>query len=400
VPANGKAVIDDVDVAGRRVLVRVDFNVPIRDGKIVDDRRIREALGTITSLRERGARVLLVSHLGRPKGAPDPTLSTRPLAERLSVLLDGADVPVAGDVAGESARQMAASLTDGEVGMLENVRFEPGEEKNDAELAARLAGLADIYCNDAFGAAHRAHASTEGVAHHLPGYAGHLMVRELEVLGTALDAPRRPFVAIVGGAKISSKLGVVTNLLERCDTLWIGGAMACTFYLAQGMRTGTSLVERDQVDTARKLLDQAASGRAELRLPTDCVVVAEPKQGAATEVVSWKEIPDDRMVVDAGPETVTAMAADVEQAATVMWNGPLGIYEIDDFAQGTRRVAEAMGRSGATTIVGGGDLAAAIEDAGVADQVSHVSTGGGATLEFLEGKELPGVAALRNRATA
>ncbi|MFN2568129.1 MAG: phosphoglycerate kinase [Candidatus Dormibacteria bacterium] len=398
--AVAKAVIDDVDVRGRRVLVRVDFNVPIRDGRIVDDRRIREALPTIESIRARGGRVILVSHLGRPGGAPDPALSIRPLAGRLSELLGGTEVRVARDVAGPAAAEIAASLEDGEVGMLENVRFDPGEEGNDDQLARRLAALADLYCNDAFGAAHRAHASTEGVAHHLPAYAGRLMLRELEVLGTALEAPGRPFVAIVGGAKISSKIGVVDNLLERVDTLWIGGAMACTFYLAQGESTGTSLVEKDQVETARRLLDQAAAGRANLRLPTDCLVVEKPEEGAATEVVSWREIPDGRMAVDAGPASVAAMAGDVEAAATVMWNGPLGIYEIDAFAQGTRRVAEALGRSTATTIVGGGDLAAAIEDAGVAGDVSHISTGGGATLEFLEGRVLPGVAALRDRETS
>lgn len=391
------AGIEEAEVAGRRVLVRVDFNVPIRDGRIVDDRRIREALPTIESLRRRGARVLLVSHRGRPRGAVDPDLSVRPVAARLAELL-GAPVPVAADVAGDSARSTALALADGQVAMLENVRFEPGEEANDEGLARRLASLADVYCNDAFGAAHRAHASTEGVAHHLPAYAGLLMLRELEILGSALEEPRRPFVAIVGGAKISSKIGVVNHLLERVDSLWIGGAMACTFYLARGASAGTSLVEADQVDTARGLLEGV--GAARLRLPPDLVAVPEATPEAPRTVVPWDAIPDGLMVVDVGPRTVAEMAAEVGGAGTVMWNGPLGIYEIDAFATGTREVARAVGDSPATTVIGGGDLAAAIEDAGVADRVSHVSTGGGATLEFLEGRVLPGVACLRRRAPA
>ena len=391
-----KATIDDVDVRGRRVLVRVDFNVPLADGAIVDDRRIRAALPTITALRERGGRVLLVTHLGRPDGRVVESLRVAPLAARLGELL-GATVAVAGDVAGEQAAALAATLGDGDVGMLENVRFEPGEEADADELARRLAGLADLYVDDAFGTAHRAHASTAGVAAHLPAYAGYLMCRELEMLGGVLDAPRRPLVAVVGGAKISSKLGVLRHLLPRVDTLWIGGAMAATFYRALGEETGTSLVEPDQVGAAAALLEQAGQGGADLRLPVDLVVAARVEAGAPTAVVHWKAIPAGQAAVDVGPDTVAAIAESVAVAGTVVWNGPLGVYEIPAFAAGTRGVAEALAASPATTVVGGGDLAAALDQLGLSDRISFISTGGGATLEFLEGRTLPGVAALRDR---
>ena len=391
-----KATIDDVDVAGRRVLVRVDFNVPMRDGAIADDRRIRAALPTITALRERGARVVLVTHLGRPKGEAKPELTTRPLAERLAELL-GVPVAHVAAVAGEEVTQAVSRLEDGDVLMLENVRFEKGEEKNDPGLAERLAALADVYVNDAFGTAHRAHASTEGVAHHLPAVAGLLMARELEMLGSVFEAPKAPVVAILGGAKVSTKMGVIEHLLDRVDVLWIGGAMACTFYRALGEQTGTSLVEEDWVEKAAHLFHAAAKRRGDLRLPVDVVIAEKAEAGAATTTVSWKEIPVDRMVVDVGPETCTQIAASCMSAGTVIWNGPLGIYEIPEFARGTRTVADALGRSDATSIVGGGDLAAALDDAGVAGDVTFVSTGGGATLEFLEGRELPGVAALRKK---
>jgi phosphoglycerate kinase len=389
-----KATIDDVDVAGKRVLLRVDFNVPLRDGGIGDDRRIRAALPTIASLRERGARTIIVTHVGRPGGRPDPSLSVAPIARRLGELL-GVDVAVASDVVGPSARALVAGLRDGDVGMLENVRFEPGEETNDPELAAQLASLADVFVNDAFGAAHRAHASTEGVAHHLPAVAGHLVARELEVLGDVLDNPKRPLVAVLGGAKISTKLGVLTHLLDRVDTLHLGGAMACTFYRAQGSPTGRSLVEEDQVQVARDLLASAAGHR--LVLPVDVVVADEATAAAATQTVAWDAIPDDRMVVDVGPLSVAAIAGSFRDAATVVWNGPLGIYEVDAFARGTREVARALAASPAFSVIGGGDLGAAIGDAGVADMIDFISTGGGATLEFLEGKTLPGVAVLRDR---
>jgi phosphoglycerate kinase len=391
-----KRGIQDVEVAGRRVLVRVDFNVPMEDGRIVDDHRMREALPTIAELRGRGARVIVVTHLGRPKGRVVEGLRVAPLARHLGELL-GTEVPVAGDSGGEASQELVASLGDGDVCMLENIRFDPDEERNGEELVRRLAALADVYVNDAFGAAHRAHASTEGVAHLLPAVAGLLMTRELQMLGGVLEAPGRPLVAIVGGAKISSKIAVVRSLLARVDTLWIGGAMACTFYRALGEEIGTSLVEEDQVDTAIALLEEARAGQADLRLPVDLVVATEPRAGADTEVVAWKAIPADRTVVDVGPDTVGQIAESCAGAGTVVWNGPLGIYEVPEFAEGTRRVAEALAACRATTVVGGGDLAAALDSLGVAERITHVSTGGGATLEFLEGKTLPGVAALLDR---
>lgn len=397
--ALSKATIDDIDVHGKRVLLREDLNVPMRDGVITDDRRIREAIPTIEALRSRNARVIVVAHLGRPKGRIDDSARLGPIAARLGSLL-GADVRLASDVVGDSARSMVDSLRDGDIGMLENVRFEPGEETNDPEFARRLASFAGIYVNDAFGTAHRAHASTEGVAHLLPAVAGKLMARELEMLGGVMDNPRTPVVAIVGGSKISTKVGVLDHLLDRVDVLWVGGAMACTFYRALGESTGTSLVEEEQVPVARRLLDSAQGRRADLRLPMDGVVVEEVDADAPTQVVAWKAIPDGWMVVDAGSDTVARIAADCAGAGTVIWNGPLGIYEIPAFAQGTREVARALAASGATTVIGGGDLAAAVQDAGVADKIGFISTGGGATIEFLEGRTLPGVAALRDREVA
>lgn len=393
-----KKGIDDIQVGGRRVLLRVDFNVPMEEGRIVDDRRIQAAVPTIEALRGRGARVIVVTHFGRPKGKPVDSLRVAPLARRLGELL-GIEVAVAADSGGEASRALVESLCPGDVCMLENIRFDPDEEVNGERLAGRLAALADVYVNDAFGAAHRAHASTEGIAHRLPAVAGRLMQRELEMLGSVLGSPQRPLVAIVGGAKISSKLGVVRSLLSRVDTLWVGGAMACTFYRALGEETGTSLVEPDQVDTAAALLEEARGARADLRLPVDMVVTAEARAGAPSEVVAWKAIPPDMAAVDVGPETVRQIAESCTAAGTVVWNGPLGIYEIDDFARGTRAVAEALAASPATSIVGGGDLAAALDSLGVTDRITHVSTGGGATLEFLEGRTLPGVAALLDRET-
>ena len=391
-----KATIDDLDVEGRRVLVREDFNVPMRDGEIVDDRRIREGAPTLEALRSRGARVIVVVHLGRPNGHVDEKLRVAPLAKRLGELL-GIDVAVARDVVGEDATRVVDSMGNGDVAMLENVRFEPGEEANDSEFARRLAALADLYVNDAFGTAHRAHASTEGVAHLLPSAAGYLMARELDMLAKVLESPRTPVVAIIGGAKISTKVGVIDNLLDAVDVLWIGGAMACTFFRAMDAGTGTSLVEEDQVATAQRLLHAAGLKRATLKLPVDVVVATEAKAGAETAVVGWQSIPDDRMVVDVGPETAELIAEDCLDAGTVVWNGPLGIYEIPEFAAGTRAVAESLPRSHADVIIGGGDLAAAVQEAGVADKIGHISTGGGATIEFLEGKTLPGVAALQER---
>jgi phosphoglycerate kinase len=392
----GKASIDDIDVRGRRVLLRVDFNVPMRDGQIVDDRRIRAALPTIEALQGRGARIIVVTHLGRPKGHVDAALSVGPLARRLSVLLR-ATVRQAPDVAGVGAHAMAAALNDGDVGMVENVRFEPGEEANDAVFAANLASLADVYVNDAFGTAHRAHASTEGVAHLLPAAAGRLMARELKVLGDVLEDPRRPLVAIIGGAKTSTKVRVLNNLMDRVDLLWVGGAMASTFLRAKGLGTGRSLVEDAYVDVARGLLESSASEHGRLALPTDVLVTANPDGSTPSHVVAVEAIPDDMMVVDIGPDTAAHIAADCVGAATVVWNGPLGIYEVPAFAEGTRAVARSLAGTSAFTIIGGGDLAAAVESAGVADKMGFISTGGGATIEFLEGKTLPGVAALRER---
>jgi phosphoglycerate kinase len=391
-----KATIDDVKVQGRRVLVRVDFNVPMKDGKIVDDRRMRAALPTLNTLRERGARLIVATHLGRPKGKVNPEFSTAPLAAHLSELM-GTPVQMLPGVVGPEVEAAVSHLADGDVAMLENVRFYPGEEANDEAFVEKLAALADLYVNDAFGSAHRAHASTEGIAHHLSAVAGYLMAAELKALSGVLEDPRRPLVAILGGAKISTKIGVVENLLTKVDTLWIGGAMACTFFKALGKEVGTSLVEEEWVETATKLLQGTRAGRGEIKLPVDLVVVHEAVAGAPSTTVAWTEIPADQMVVDVGPETCARIAADVKAAGTVVWNGPLGIYEIEDFARGTRQVAEALGASAATSVVGGGDLAAALEQAGVADKISFVSTGGGATLEYLEGKELPGVAALEEK---
>jgi phosphoglycerate kinase len=394
-----KLTIDDIDVHGKRVLLREDLNVPMREGAIVDDRRIREAIPTIEALRSKGARIIVVTHLGRPKGRIDDSARLGPIAARLSDLL-GADVRLASDVVGDSATSMVASLRDGDVGMLENVRFEPGEETNDPAFAKRLAAFADVFVNDAFGTAHRAHASTEGVAHLLPAVAGKLMARELDMLGGVMDNPKTPVVAIVGGSKISTKVAVLDHLLDRVDVLWVGGAMACTFYRALGESTGTSLIEEDQIATARSLLDSAPTRRADLRLPVDGVITDHVAVDAPTEVVAWKAIPDGWMVVDAGPDTVASIAADCAGAGTIIWNGPLGIYEIPAFAHGTHEVARAVAASKATTVIGGGDLAAAVQDAGVADKIGFISTGGGATIEFLEGRTLPGVAALRDREAA
>src|SRR6202162_865340 len=397
--ALSKATIDDIDVHGKRVLLREDLNVPMRDGEISDDRRIREAIPTIEALRARSARVIVVAHLRRPHGRLDDSARLGPIAARLSSLL-GADVRLASDVVGDSARSMVDSLRDGDVGMLENVRFEPGEEPNDPAFARQLAAFGEVYVNDAFGTAHRAHASTEGVAHLLPAVAGKLMARELEMLGGVIDNPRTPVVAIVGGSKISTKVGVLDHLLDRVDVLWVGGAMACTFYRALGESTGTSLVEEDEVPTARRLLDSGARCRADLRLPVDGVVAERAAAGTPTQVVAWKAIPEGWMVVDAGPDTVARIAADCAGAGTIIWNGPLGIYEIPAFAAGTREVARAVAASKATTVIGGGDLAAGVQDARVGDKIGFISTGGGATLEFLEGRTLPGVAALRDREVA
>ena len=386
--------LDHLDVEGKRVLLRVDFNVPMEGSRIVDDSRIRQSLPTFRELLRRGAAVVVVTHIDRPGGKVDPALSVRATADRLAELL-GMAVEVAPDVRGAQTTAMAHRLTSGEVLMLENVRFEPGEESNDPAFAAHLAALADCYVNDAFGTAHRAHASTEGVAHLLPSAAGLLMQRELEFLGRVLTDPAPPLVAIVGGAKISTKIGVMESLLPRVSRLLVGGAMACTMLKARGASVGASKVEEDQLETARGLL---AAGGDKLLLPVDAVVADGFAADAATKVVDADSIPDSWMMLDVGPRTVDAFAAVIASAGTVVWNGPLGVYEMEPFRRGTEAVAEAVAGSKAVSIVGGGDLAAALANLGLDQAITHISTGGGATLEFLEGKQLPGIKALEETA--
>ena len=386
--------LDHLDVEGKRVLLRVDFNVPMEGSRIVDDSRIQQSLPTFLELLRRGAAVVVATHIDRPGGKVDPALSVRPTADRLAELL-GMAVEVAPDVRGAQTQAMAHRLTPGEVLMLENVRFEPGEESNDPAFAAHLAALADCYVNDAFGTAHRAHASTEGVAHLLPSAAGLLMQRELEFLGRVLTDPAPPLVAIVGGAKISTKIGVMESLLPRVSRLLVGGAMACTMLKARGASVGASKVEEDQLETARGLL---AAGGDKLLLPVDAVVADGFAADAATKVVDADSIPDSWMMLDVGPRTVDAFAAVIASAGTVVWNGPLGVYEMEPFRRGTEAVAEAVAGSKAVSIVGGGDLVAALANLGLDQAITHISTGGGATLEFLEGKQLPGITALEETA--
>ncbi len=394
-----KKTVEDVDVAGKRVLVRVDFNVPQEEtGAITDDRRIRAALPTIQYLVGKGARVILASHLGRPKGGPTPKFSLKPVAERLAQLL-GQPVPLAPDSIGPEVKTLVDGLKDGDILLLENVRFYPEEEKNDPEYAAKLASLAEVYVNDAFGTAHRAHASTEGVAHHLPAVAGYLLKKELDYLGSTVENPDRPFVAILGGAKVKDKIPVIESLLPKVDTLIVVGGMAYTFFKAQGLEIGKSLLDTNSLEFVKQV--QAEAGD-KLMLPVDVVVTdGNPFDGGEanlnTKVVSVREIPADWEGADIGPATLKAITAVLQGAKTVIWNGPAGIFEFAKFAEGTKGIAQALADSSATTIVGGGDSAAAVEKLGFADQMTHISTGGGASLEFLEGKELPGVAALQDK---
>lgn len=389
-----KKTIRDVDVKGKHVLVRVDFNVPLKEGAVADDRRIRAALPTIQYLLDQGAAVVLMSHLGRPKGEPNPELNMDPVAERLGELLDR-PVEKLDDCVGVQVENVVQAMEPGDVTLLENTRFKPGETKNDALLAEGLAGLGEIFVNDAFGAAHRAHASTTGVAEHLPAVAGFLMEKELNYLGRALADPERPFLAVLGGAKISDKIGVIQNLLSVVDSLLIGGGMANTFFKAQGHNVGESLVEDDVLNTARELLESAGD---KLVLPVDCVIADRFDAEAEAKVVPVDEVPDGWRILDIGPATVAHFSNRLAAAKTVVWNGPMGVFEFPRFAEGTFAVARALARlKDATTIIGGGDSAAAVEQSGLADQMSHISTGGGASLEFLEGKELPGVAALMDK---
>ena len=387
-----KRSLDDLDVAGRRVLVRADLNVPIIDGAVGDDTRIRAALPTLRALMERGARVIVVSHLGRPKGGPSPELSLAPVAARLGELL-GQPVRLADAVVGPSVAAAVEALAPGEALLLENVRFEPGEEANDPALARALASLADVYVNDAFGTAHRAHASTVGIAAHLPSCAGYLLRRESETLSALLDNPARPFVGILGGAKVSDKLAVAGNLLERLDALLLGGGMANTFLLAAGHAVGASLCEPDLADEAAAILAKGRALGVPILLPTD-VVVASSVAAESGQVVPVAEVPNDAMILDIGPATVAAFAERIAGAGTVFWNGPMGVAERPAFARGTLGVARAVAACDGFTVVGGGDSIAALAATGLADAVGFVSTGGGASLELLEGRSLPGIAAL------
>ena len=388
-----KQSVRDAELAGRRVLVRVDFNVPLDGDRVADDTRIRAALPTIELLRERGAALVLVSHLGRPKGKVDPALSMRPVGERLAELL-GADVMQAPAVVGEDVETMAAGLSPGDVLLLENVRFEPGETENDPHLAGSLAGLADLYVDDAFGAAHRAHASTEGVAHRLPAYAGLLLEREVNELSGVVESPERPLVVVLGGAKVSDKVGVIDRFLEVADSILIGGAMCFSFFRAQGIATGNSLVEEAGVKLAEEALRKAEGSKCELMLPVDLVLGESFDAATERRESDEVEVPDGWMGLDVGRRTAAAYAEAIAAAGTVLWNGPMGAFELEPFAAGTRAVAKAVAASPATTVVGGGDSVAALHQFGLAEMVDWVSTGGGASLELLEGKKLPGVKAL------
>ncbi|HOJ35746.1 MAG: phosphoglycerate kinase [Clostridiales bacterium] len=386
-----KKTIEDLDVKGKRVLVRCDFNVPIQDGKITSDKRIQESLPTIKYLIENGARVILCSHLGRPKGGEfEAEFSLAPVAARLSELL-GKEVKMAKDVVGESAQALSKELQDGDVMLIENVRFEKGETKNDPELSKKFAALADIFVNDAFGSAHRAHSSTAGVADYLPSAVGYLIQKEISFMGQALEAPKRPLVAILGGAKVSDKIGVINNLLEKVDTLIVGGGMAYTFFAAKGYKVGTSICETDKIDLANEMLEKAKARGVKFLLPVDNKVGKEYKPDTESMIVDSDKIPDDYMGLDIGPKTAELFAEAIKGAGTIIWNGPMGVSEWENFAHGTIAVAKAVAESGAISIIGGGDSAAAVQKLGFADKMSHISTGGGASLEFLEGKVLPGI---------
>lgn len=392
-----KKSVEDIEVAGKRVLVRCDFNVPFdENGKISDPKRINEALKTIRYLLEHKAKVILCSHLGRPKGEFNLKYSLAPVAAYLSNAL-GQEVKMASDVIGDSAKSIAASLKDGEAALLENVRFHKEEEKNDPAFAKELASLADIYVNDAFGAAHRAHASTAGVADYLPAVCGYLIQKEITIMGGALADPKRPFVAILGGSKVSDKIGVITNLLEKVDTLVIGGGMAYTFLNAMGYAIGTSLCESDKLDLAKDIMAKAKEKGVKFLIPVDNVVADKFDKDAAHQVAKSDHMPEGWMGLDIGPETSALYADAIKDAGTVVWNGPMGVFEWENFAAGTKAVAAAIAQSHAISIIGGGDSAAAVEKLGFADQMTHISTGGGASLELLEGKILPGIACLNDK---
>ena len=393
-----KKTILDVDVAGKKILLRCDFNVPQdkETGAITSDKRIVAALPTIRYLLEKKAAVIACSHLGKPKGEWKAKLSLAPVAQRLSELL-GQEVIFAKDIVGEDAKAKAAALQGGQIMLLENLRFDPREEKNDPSFAEELASMAELYVSDAFGTVHRAHASTAGVAAYLPAVSGLLVAKELEVMGGALNNPKRPFVAVLGGAKVSDKIGVINNLLDKADTIIIGGGMAYTFAKAQGGSIGKSLCEEDKLDYAREMIEKAKRNGVKLLLPSDTMAADDFSNDARRQVVSTMAIPDGWEGMDIGPDTIRTFCDAVKGAGTVVWNGPMGVFEFENFAAGTRAMAQALADSGAITIVGGGDSAAAVEQMGFADKITHISTGGGASLEFLEGLELPGVACLLDK---
>lgn len=393
-----KKTVKDIDVKNKKVLVRCDFNVPLdkETGVITDNRRIRAALPTIQYLLDNNAKVILCSHLGRPKGEFNPKYSLKPVAEELTKLLN-IEVKLAKDVIGEDAKELVANIKEREVVLLENVRFHAEEEKNEPEFAKALAGFAEVYVNDAFGTSHRAHGSTAGVADYLPAVSGFLIEKELEFLGGALENPKKPFVAILGGAKVSDKIGVIENLIEKVDTLIIGGGMAYTFFKAKGYGIGTSICEDDKIDLAKSLLEKAEAKGVKLLLPVDNKAAKEFSNDSKYIEVASNEIPDDYMGMDIGSKTIENFKEVLKDAKTVVWNGPLGVFEFDNFAVGTNEVAKILGSIDAITIIGGGDSAAAIEKMGLADKMTHISTGGGASLEFLEGKVLPGIACLQDK---
>lgn len=393
-----KKTVKDVDVRSKRVLVRVDYNVPLdAQGNVSDDKRITASLPTINYLLEQGARIILCSHLGRPKGEVKKEFSLAPVAKRLKELLPNVNIYFASDCIGEEAQQKAAALKDGEILLLENLRFHKEEEKNDPEFAKKLASLAEIYVSDAFGTVHRAHASTAGVAAYLPAVAGFLIGKELSIMGGALENPERPFVAILGGAKVADKIGVITNLLNKCDTLLIGGGMAYTFFKAMGHEIGDSLLDAESIDLAKQLMESAKEKGVKLLLPVDTVVAKAFAADAEHMTVASNAIPAGWQGLDIGEKTRELFAAEIKNAKTVIWNGPMGVFEFPEFAKGTEAVAKACAECGGTTIIGGGDSASAVKKLGYADKMTHISTGGGASLEFLEGKVLPGVAALNDK---
>ncbi|TKD71036.1 phosphoglycerate kinase [Pseudalkalibacillus hwajinpoensis] len=392
-----KKSIRDVELKGKKVFCRVDFNVPMEDGKVTDETRIKAALPTIKHLSDQGAKVILASHLGRPKGEAVDELRLDPVADRLSDLI-GKTVTKTDAVYGEEVDRAIEDLQEGDLLLIENVRFEAGEEKNDEELAKKFAAMADLYVNDAFGAAHRAHASTEGIAHHIPAVAGFLMEKELEVLGSALTEPSRPFTAIVGGAKVKDKIGVIDHLLDKVDNLIIGGGLAYTFVKALGHEVGLSLLEEDKIDLAKSFMDKAKEKGVNFYMPQDVIIGDDFSNDANTKVVSIEEIPSDWEALDIGPKTRETYSKVIADSKLVIWNGPMGVFELEVYANGTKAVAEALANANDTySVIGGGDSAAAVEKFGYADQMSHISTGGGASLEFMEGKELPGVVALNDK---